>query len=551
MAMRTSEFDCDERQLKLSLLFRISIFFCRLPKQSNVKRSNLQFYEMPQITIAPKTKCEISTVVTIDIQPYDTARLEHRNRQQNNLKIVHCVHAAPASGICDDITNNEDGFSPKVPVEEVRSKPTASAVRAVGPSGGSEKQSTATFQLNKYYKPFLSDSTEQRQSIMKALEEDSLHNETSSSLVESVSINLSATSILSDTFAIDSAQRGYITSIRNPVESILNDIFETATQSPVANDHLRGEDTAQKPGAQTTVNALQLRNILDKIRNDKTSLDLAIERRSPMSYVRNGDKLLSPVDTQISQSEEEIKMAAMEVPSPQKSKEDAIDKSVQCDVLDEPVQKTVGTDHTNDRMPKRKSKPRLKVKRDLNEDIMRSPKFTRTLNSIRSSARKLNFDGENGKYKTATPEQIQKAAEKFLNSLINGGNASRPIRRVGDSDSDSMNSYILAPPKYRVIDDKVIQSQYNLLDNTSGLTSDSTIDPILPRKRIVKSSDEMNMSTSSSSIDVRLSNLSLRRVAHNETPQLLALDIGNGDLNGNISDGEVLSEGEIRPDEDE
>lgn len=492
---------------------------------------------MPQITIAPKAICEISTVVTIDIQPNDNVRLE---RQQNNLKLIHCVHTPTIEDFRSEIANNEDCFPLKIPVKEIRKKSTAVQDGVAGfLDGNNQHQTTSSLRINKYLTPFLSDSHEQRQSTLKTFEEDILHNETSSSLVESVSINLSSSSILSESFALDTLQRGHVTEIRNPVERILNDIFENEQQTS-----MQGTDT-QEADVQSTIStdALQLRDLLEKIRSDKTSLELAIERRNTMGYVCSADKLASPIVHQ--SGEDHIKIPTMQVSNPQKSKEDTIDKSVQCDDLDETTRKVESVERADSRMPRRKMKIRPKLKRELNEDVIRSPKFAKTLNSIRLSARKLNYDSENGKYKTATPEQIQKAAEKFLNSLIKDENLMQPIRRDVESDSDSLNSYILVPPKYRVIDDKIIQSQYNnMMPDTSGLTSDSTIDPILPN-RIIMSSDEINASTSSNSIDLRLSNLSLRYNAHNEQP----LGFGNCDSNGNMSDGEVLSEGEIRPDE--
>lgn len=494
---------------------------------------------MPSITIAPKTKCEISTVVTIDIQPNELGRVEHRNRQQNNLKLVHCVHAAATSEICDEPTNHTENVPREIPVEEVRNKTETDV-----PSDDNQNQANASSQVNKYYKPFSSDNNERKKPIaVIAREEDILHNETSSSLVESISINLSASSILSDTFAFDALPRKHIVESRNPVESIINDIFENATKVIV------DERPVQTIDIQRTFNsdAFQLRDLLDKIRNDKTSLDLAIERKNTMDYVSNADKLDSPVVLLRTNREEPIETSSSNISIVQKI--DGIDKSVQCDTLGEMILKAESTDQTDDRrLPKRKSRTRTKVRRDLNEDMLRSPKFTKTLNSIRSSARKLNFDGQNGKYKTATPEQIQTAATKFLNSLITDGNSTRPNRRDDDSDSDSLNSYILAPPKYRVIDDKIIQSQYNniLHCHTSTLTSDSTINSVLPPG--IVSGDEINASTSSSSIDLRLSSLRLRSPRSGPQPNERP-NIGDRDLNGNISDGEVLSEGEIRPEE--
>lgn len=492
---------------------------------------------MPKITIAPKTKCEISTVVTIDIQPNESARLQYRNRQQNNLKIVHCVHAAqPTDDTCNE---KEDAIPKKISVEGVRSEPVVEDDEVVRILDGDQHQAIANFEINKYYKPFLSDSNEQKQPNVKAFDEESLHNETSSSLVESVSI-------LSDTFTFDAVQRRHITEIRNPVESILNDIFSNVTLSNVAHEKPASENAFE---TSRNEDALQLRDLLDKIRNDKTSLELAIERRNMVEYVSKSDKSVSPVAQPSIQREKQFETATLNAPSSRKMKEDAIDKSIQCN--DEMIQKKESTEQADDRLPKRKTKTRTKVRRALDEDLVRSPKFAKTLNSIRSSAKKLNFDGDGGKYKTATPEQIQKAAEKFLNSLIKGNKSTPPMRRDDDSDSDSLNSYILAPLKYRVIDDKIIQSQFNniLLENTCDMTSDSTIDPILP-KRIVPSNDEMNASTSSSSIDLRMSNLSLgHKLLYNDTLQLAPPSNGHCDLLENISDGEVLSEGEIRAEE--
>lgn len=499
---------------------------------------------MPSITIAPKTKCEISTVVTIDIQPNKTARNEHRNRQQNNLKLVHCVHAAATSEFGDESTNHTENVPREITAEEVRNKAAMINGGTNVPSDDNQNQANASSQVNKYYKPFSSDNNERKKPIaVIACEEEILHNETSSSVVESISINLSASSILSDTFAFDALPRKHIAESRNPVDSIINDIFENATKAAV------DERPAQPIDVQRTFNsdAFQLRDLLDKIRNDKTSLDLAIEKKNTMDYVRNADKLDSPVVLLRTDRVESTETSSSKISSARKI--DGIDKSVQCNTLGEMILKAESTDHTDDRrLPKRKSKTRTKVRRDLNEDMLRSPKFTKTLNSIRSSARKLNFDGENGKYKTATPEQIQKAASKFLNSLIRDDKSTRPNRQDDDSDSDSLNSYILAPPKYRVIDDKVIQSQYNniLQYNTSGLTSDSTINSVLPKG--IVSGDEVNASTSSSSIDLRLSSLRLRS-PRSATQPIERKNIGDCDLNGNISDGEVLSEGEIRPEE--
>lgn len=498
---------------------------------------------MPQITIAPKTKCEISTVVTIDIQPNDSARLQHRHRQQNNLKIVHCVHAAATGDMCN---GSEDAVPKKISVEGVRSEPVVREDEVAGILGGNQNEATATFEMNRYYKPFLSDSNEPKQSTVNSFDEEPKHNETSSSLVESVSINLSAASTFSDSFTFDALQRRHITEIRNPVESILNDIFSNATHSTVADEKPESDNEFE---ATINSDALQLRDLLDKIRNDKTSLELAFERRNMAGYVNKTDKSVSTVAQPISHREEHLEVIPLEVPSPRKSREDAIDKSIQCD--DNSIQRVESTDQTDDRMTKRKTKTRTKVRRDLNEDLLRSPKFTKTVNSIRSSAKKLNLDGYNGKYKTATPEQIQKAAEKFLNSLIKGNKSTPPMRRDDDSDSDSLNSYILAPPKYRVIDDKVIQSQFNsiLLENTSDMTSDSTIGPILP-ERIVESSDEMNASTPSSSIDLRVSNRGLRhKLLYSDALQLAPPNNGHCDSIENISDGEVLSDGEIRAEE--
>lgn len=527
----------------------------RRQKQQVDTRSQLQFYEMPKITIAPKTECEISTVVTIDIQPNNAVRFEHRNRQPNNLKIVHCVHEATASDECNATANTVDNLTHQYSAPDEQSSNAVESNDEFLQSHSNQSHTNAILPTNKYYRPFLSESIEQRQAIVKAFDDETPLNDTSSSLVESVSINFSTTSNLSDKFASDALQRRNASKLlnRNPVESILNDIFENATLDIVAFDTNENAVHENEEATVSNSDAFQLRELLDKIRNDKTALDLAIERRNTMDSVSNAGKLLISSVVQenaISDEPTQIERGNVKVSS---SKEDVIDKSIQCNVTAESVEKPEVAYYADDRVHRRTSKTRSKVKRDLHEHMLRSPKFAKTVNSIRLSARKLNFDGENGKYKAATPEQIQKAADKFLNSLIKGSSASQPVRRDDYSDSDSLNSYILAPKKYRVFDDTIIQSQYNniLLANSAINTSDSSIDPVHPLP-MVKSIEEINESSSSSSIEFQLSKLSLTQEEQNESMHMTQnrrISIGNCGSNGNISDGEVLSEGEIRSEE--
>lgn len=521
-------------ELKISsLIFTFRVFSstnaCRLIHD---KRLNLQLYEMPQLTIPPKRKCEMSTVVTIDIQPDDSVRRDHRSHQSQNLKIVYCTHASTDG----QITNGTESFRKSFPAEEERKKTVTPENKMAEPAGVNQNNALTDLLPNKYYTPFLRNSNAQKRPTFASFDEDILqNNDTSSSLVDSVSINLSSSSILSDPFAYDTVRKRNVSKTRKPIESILRDIFDSITPP--------SETPAQEVTVQPAINteALQLRDLLEKIRNDKTSLDLAIERRNTMAKLSNSELLESPNAQQI--KTESINESVQKASSPQDGKDYATDKSVQCDNLDGTTGKVEDADRNNDRMFKRRAKTRPIVKYDTNDEWLRAPNVAKTLNSIRSSARNLNYDSENGKYKSATPEQIQRAADKFLNSLIKSDRLSRQLsRRDGDSDSDSLNSYILVPPKYRVIDDKVIQSQYNsiLLEHPSGPTSDSTVDSMLP-KRAAKSGDETNASTSSNSFDLRLSNMQLC------SP--LRRNSSTSESNGYISDGEVLSEGEVRPDE--
>lgn len=529
--------------------------------------------KMPIISIKSESLCEVHRVYEIAIQPNNGLKNQDNEKLiRKNIKVVQLTYNAssdiPADKVDENaqlrgsndekLNNSTDLLSDNLSISSLRFQISNDTHRTDDFNNKETMPPT-----NKYFTPFMNgfstiqELTSRSNSMpLKEVAPTEIQSDNKlsfdSSIDDSLSINLSTTSHMTDDEKFKSdksalAQRYF--SFRNstkknlhecnkdPIKCVLNEIFET-DQLESAEDKtnyyskVSERDSERIPESiKLHDDTLELREILDKIRNDKTSLDLAIETRN--TYQIDFDKFasmsVSPKVSLTTNNKEKTNVL-------QKLQAEMHDQEIQCDSIAFSHSKT---NEKNFQCIKRQITSKKKKK--INAEQMNSPKFTKTVNSIRSSAKKLDFDSAGGKYKSATKEQIQMAAKRFLNSILKEKDYVHRTPTI-DNDSDAASSIqyqVLKPPIYHVIDDQICQSHFNSVLDTLN-HDDSNIDDC-----------------SITSIDypfMNLNLLSMRNSTSSITPpnSFRILDkFSNGEHNGNISDGEVLSEGEIRADEDD
>lgn len=178
-----------------------------------------------------------------------------------------------------------------------------------------------------------------------------------------------------------------------------------------------------------------------------------------------------------------------------------------------------------------------------------SPKFSQTIKSIKSSA--ASPDRRPTLYKDASDKEIQIAAERFLRSVEKERRCPHLFSSSQSRSSDSEEE-IGDFQRCQIVDDHVIQSAFTNAIDEGGIdtTSEFDFEQGLEFSGLSKIhpvfSDSSDLEYSMSSIEYQISKLKLLGFNNSKTSmtQEPTHRMPYGRLD--ISEGEVLSEGEIR-----
>lgn len=467
------------------------------------QKKELQFQQLPVLSIKPEAKCEIANIYEIEIKPHDAKADDFLIKDKN--KVIELVYKSPGQ----DIQHDES--------------------KSIVSNGSKRKQYVKS--TNKYTAPFVNGELSVEMTTDDKMTADDTEDATN---VESnLSLNLSTSHMTDDEkFRSDKKTNGVKASVdlkidlKADAKCLIDKILEVEgfSESNPAINSTKNENIAINASTRNrTENFDDLREILRKIRNDKTTLDEAIDAIEP-------PELVSPART-------------------------LIDRETQCDNLQKPaVQKSETNSPPEEIITPVKRRSRKLSSSEcsapyINSSFMESPKFNKTIESIRSSARKLDFNLNSTEYQAVTRQQIERAAKKFLKSILKNADANIP--KSGSDDSTicmKMNKQ-----KYRIVDDQIIQSNFNIKSKHGNSTSSSSNDVAsfqlrLPsadflndqnRKKCNKWIDQTMSDFTANSIEKHINNHKNNKLPH--TNQLHK----RTEIYDDLSDGEILSEGEF------
>lgn len=452
---------------------------------------HLQLQPLPALSIKAIPKCEIENLFEIEIKPKSPKT--DGKFEWNNKRVVEFVH---------ELSGGELLLYDKIKVKDnlgSRQKAMTSSV------------SIASGQPNRYLESFdqrngLSVVNVETTTTENRITTDDTYDR---SYIESgPSLNLSTISHMTDDEKFHSDQKLHSQmidlrkSVKISAQKVIDEILENDSSS------------ADPEKSLSTYNFDDLRQILQKIRDDKTALDLVTPKANlPLDLGAVGCDQQSTLTPRRSQS-------------------------TQCDYL------PTDSLHTN----KTESEPikyRIIDMPEPNAHLLKSPKFQKTITSICSSARRLDFN--ESLYKTATQEQITRAANKFLASILKNGNHSQ-----SDDKRSSINFLRTKKPKYQIVDDQIINSDFSHAidfgESTENTTSASELLSLKMRLNLV--SDSCRSSHSQTFSPPNNKNVWDDRSDSNDftsgsIDRQLRDDCHEIQYLSDLSDGEIPSEGEI------
>lgn len=464
------------------------------PRDARMK-GELQLQQLPVLSIRPETKCEIENVYEIEIKPSEGKSEELFAKEKN--KVFEVVYESP---------------------EKEQPKKDTIAIDCNG-----------SIDLNKDINSFID---ERRPSNTFSNEIMTDENRETSNL----SMTMSTSSHLTDdekfrsdrkmiTEAVSSNEK---CELRSPARRVIDqalevDDFAEANIETTTRPHQVCIETQPPPASNRSENFDELREILRRIRNDKTTLDLALEDISEPPDFMSSSRLM-------------------------------VDREVQCVDLTNIIENPESTSRQEvlksltRQSPTARSSPRC-----IDSSVLESPKFNKTIESIRMSARKLDFSTTNSEYQTATRHQIEKAAKKFLKSILKNSDANVP--QSASEYEDSSNIHLKTGRRnYHIVDDQIIQSNFNVKSDHGDCVTSSSSDRTSLHLRLPSDRVSYNRSTIKCNnwIDQTDSEITVNSIEHY---------INNYKLNGkglqedhknngdhgysDLSDGEILSDGEF------
>lgn len=458
------------------------------PVVDNNDGIHLQLQPLPALSIKAVPKCEIEKIFEIEIKP--NASKAEGKIQWNNKRVVELIHESSGGELL---------IHDKIEVQ--------------GNLGSREKTMTSSVsvvsaQPNNYLEPFdhrngLSMVNAETTSTENRITTDDTYDE---SYIESgPSLNLSTISHMTDDEKFHSDQKllSKMIDSRKPFKTTARKVIDEILEC--------NSSGAEPEKSSSTYNFDDLRQILQKIRDDKTALDLVSTKANTTLDLRLGQQSsLTPRRSQ----------------------------STQCDYL--PTDSSRMSETTE-------SKPIKYQIIDMpgpNDHLLQSPKFHKTIESICSSARKLDFN--ESLYKAATQEQINRAAHKFLASILKNGDNSQ-----SDDKNSSINFLRTEKSKYQIVGDQIINSDLNQAidfgESTENTTSASELLSLTMRLNL--GSDSRRSSHSQTSVPRNNNVCDDRSESNNFTiasiDQQWREDYDEIQDFSDLSDGEIPSEGEI------
>lgn len=460
----------------------------------------LQFQQLPVLSIKPDIKCEIANIYEIEIKPNEVELEDTVPRDRN--KVIELVYKPSAQESQQDEANSV--------VSNTSNRNQYNKLK------------------NKYTAPFVNGEY----SSEKVSDEKTTADDTQDSI--NIDSNLSTSHLTDDEkFRSDKKCGGVKASMdfkmesKTPAKSVIDKIFEVEGISEPSSNTQQNKVEIKPSAPSRSENFDDLREILRKIRSDRTTLDIALEATEPPD-------LMSPPRC-------------------------VGDHQKQCNNLqkDEQQKHSVSKE---DSTPKKPSPNKIISSQSsllgINSSIVESPKFTKTIESIRSSARKLDFSSS--EYRNATRAQIEKAAKKFLKSILKNADANVPQSASDRDDSSRISILKMEKQKFHIIDDQIIQSNFNIksqhAESSCSSSSDATSFQLrMPSARLITEHSKKKCNHWSERTDSDFTGNSIEKlIIHHKLADKVAQahQFSNGNYNcdlkyDELSDGEILSEGEF------
>lgn len=448
---------------------------------------HLQLQPLPALSIKAIPKCEIENLFEIEIKP--KAPKADVQFEWNNRRVVEFMHES---------SGGELSLHDKIEVQDNLGSRQKTMTSSASVTSG---------QPNRYLEPGdhrngLSVVNAETTTTENRITTDDTYD--GSYLESGPSLNLSTISHMTDDEKFHSDQKllSKMIDSRKPIKTSARKVIDEILEN--------NSSGAEPEKSSSTYNFDDLRQILQKIRDDKTALDLAAPKLDTGAVGLDQQSLLASRRSQ----------------------------STQCDYSP--------TDSS--RISKTESEPikyRIIDMPAPNGHLLQSPKFHKTIESICSSARRLDFN--ESLYKTATQEQITRAANKFLASILKNGDNSQ-----SDDKNSAINCLRTRKSKYQIVDDRIINSDFNhaidFAESTENTTSASELPSLTMRLNL--GSDRRRSSHSQASVRRNNNNVwDDRSESNNFTAGSIDLRSRYGfheiqDFS-DLSDGEIPSEGEI------
>lgn len=464
----------------------------QIPSKSTPK---LNLLELPVFSIKPKVKCEIENVYEIEIKPDDAKPSESLFKDKN--KVIEVVYECSEQEAQQEIVN--------------------------------AAQTSNQNQTNKYLAQFSNDGRTAERSYDENVTTDETQETQESS---HLSLNLSTSSHMTDDEKFQSDKKIPAKNARIPktaARSVIDKILEIEGIAESNEEAASNQDepklcTIEAPPKvqQRSDNFDDLREILRKIRSDKTTLDVALDTIEPPDFPATPHTMTTNREVQCNESD-------LNSPKIDGGKKTSLKATDLC--IHSPHQ--------------------------IDSSLMESPKFNKTIESIRSSARKLDFSINDSEYRPATRDQIEKAAKKFLKSILKNADENSPLS-ASERENSSYIGLKVEKQKYHIIDDQIIQSNFNVKsdrDYTSASSTSSDVTSLqlrLPSARLQMDCAKIENHKWSEPSDSDFTN-SMEKFINNYRPneqnlpqrQLMSNVIHNINNYSDLSDGEILSDGEF------
>lgn len=423
---------------------------CKATSPKSLDKNELQMKELPRMSIKPATKCEIENIYEIEIKPDDSKSVRLFPREKN--QVIEMVHESEQEGQSEEIASPKSKL--RVSFSDQSSGVTLEDTRESTNFDSSLLNSSTTLTDDEKY------------------QWDKKSNESSNFMPIAP------------------------TSAKKLIDQILEE--EEFEEGPLTSTAPPTERKIQRPAD----NFSELREILRRIRDDKTTLEVALDAEEPPEF--------------------------LSVPSTHR------DRQVQCDILPTLTLDNLMIDSST---PHHSRNTQSTDCSSTASKILESPKFTKTIESIRASARKLDFKTIDSEYRGATRKQIERAAKKFLKSILKNADADVP--------SENGSHLKVKKQQYHIVDDQIIQSNFTVNVSHDGNTSSSSSDATSLQLRLPSARLMMTASKCTNWIDRTDSDftpISIDRNPFGDKRSELTVLHESEDY---MSDGEILSEGEF------